>query len=254
MAQNPQSSTRKHEIELELDATPDEVFSAISEADKIQQWFAPDVKVKPGEGGSIYVGWGPGMGGEAPIRIWEPGKRFGWVEGEGTERPKQVTFEIEGSGGKTTLKLVNSGFGAGADFDNEFESVYGGWHTFFAMLQDGLARFKRIKGLNVCEFRMAERSKAEAWERMQTALAMTSTKEGEAFTGTFGGLKLDGTVKRHVKAGYLCLSLQDSILGIFVEGGKKGMVTIQWILFGEAATTREAETRAAIGRLMEEVL
>ena len=33
MAENPQSSTRTHEIELELDATPEEVFSAITEAD-----------------------------------------------------------------------------------------------------------------------------------------------------------------------------------------------------------------------------
>lgn len=255
MAENPQSSTetRKHEIALELEATPEEVFHAISDADQIQQWFAPDVKVTPGEGGSIYVGWGPGMGGEAPIRIWEPGKRFGWVQGEGTERPQLVTFEIEGDGGKSTLKLVHSGFGADAKFDGEFESTYGGWHTFLAMLQDGVARFKGVRGRNICSFQMAERSKLEAWERMQAALALSSMAEGSAFRGVLGGLSLEGIVKRNPKPGYLCLSLPDSVLGIFVEGGKKGMVTIQWILFGDAIS-REAEVRAAIEKAMEAVL
>jgi uncharacterized protein YndB with AHSA1/START domain len=253
MADNPQSSTRTHEIELELNASPAEVFSAITEGDKIQQWFAPEARVTPGEGGSIYVGWAPGMGGEAPIRIWEPGRRFGWVEGEGTERPKVVTFEIAGDAGKSTLKLVHSGFGADAKFDNEFESTFGGWNTFFAMLQDGIERFKASKGINVCEFRMSEHSKAEAWERMQAALSLSSTEEGSAFTGKLGPLPLTGSVKRNPKAGYLCLSLPDSVLGIFVEGGKKAMVTIQWVLFG-SATSREAEVRAAIIQLMEAVV
>ena len=252
MAENPQSSTRTHDIELELDASPDEVFSAITEADKIQQWFAPDVRVTPGEGGSIYVGWGPGMGGEAPIRIWEPGKRFGWVQGEGTERPQVVTLEIEGSGGKSTLKLVHSGFGAGAEFDNEYDSSFGGWHTFFAMLQEGLKRFKGVAGVNVCAFRMAECNKSEAWDRMVAALAMSSMSEGSGFTGTVGSIQVKGTVVRNPKAGYLCLSLEDSILGVFVEGGDKAMVTLQWILFGDAASHQD-EVRKAVETIVDEV-
>ena len=121
------------------------------------------------------------------------------------------------------------------------------------MLQDGIARFKGVAGINVCEFRMAERSKVEAWERMQDALALSSMSEGSAFTGRLGGLAIEGTVKRNPKAGYLCLSLPDSVLGIFVEGGKKGMVTIQWVLFGDASA-RETEVRKAIGQAMEAVL
>jgi len=83
-------------------------------------------------------------------------------------------------------------------------------------------------------------------------MALTSTAEGSSFTGKLGSLSLEGTVKRNPKPGYLCLSLPDSILGIFVEGGKKAMVTIQWVLFG-ADATRQDEVRKAVEKAVGEV-
>lgn len=238
MAENPQSSGRQHEIEIELQASPDEVWRSITEADRIQEWFAPDVRVTPGLGGSIYVGWGPGMGGEAPIRIWEPGKRLGWVQGEDTARQMVVTFEIIAGDkeGTSTLRLVQSGFGAGADFDAEYDSTFGGWHTFLAILRAGLGHFPGVRGTNVTVFRMSQHSQSEAWVRMQRALAISSTEEGSHFQGTVGALQIAGKVTRNPKPGYLCLALNDSVLGVFVEGTKEAMVTIEWIFYGPERT------------------
>ena len=142
------------------------------------------------------------------------------------------------------LRLVQSGFGSGAEFDGEFESTFGGWHTFLAMLRAGVKRFP--DGANVTVFRMATCTHAEAWERMQQALAITSTVEGSNFVSVVG----EGVVTRNAKPGYLCLSMRDSVLGVFVEGSKTAMITLQWILFGDAAKRRE-EVREMVERLVD---
>ena len=48
---------------------------------------------------------------------------MGWTEG-----PKTVEFEIEPAvgGAATRLRLLHSGFGADAKFDQEYESTHGG--------------------------------------------------------------------------------------------------------------------------------
>jgi uncharacterized protein YndB with AHSA1/START domain len=235
---------RKHHIEVDLPATPEQVWEAITDGDKIAQWFAPEVRVTPGVDGKIFLSWGPGCEGEAPIRIWEPNKRMAWVEGEGTANPKVVEFQIiANEGGTSTLRLVHSGFGSGANFDNEYESVFGGWHTFFAMLRYGMTRFPNVKATNVGMLKMSSDSQEAAWERMRDALQITSTTEGSTYTAAIGPFQLQGKVLRTPKPGYLCLSVQS--VGIFVEGGKQAMITFEWVLFGDTQR-KTAEVRQTI--------
>jgi uncharacterized protein YndB with AHSA1/START domain len=252
---------RKHEIEVLLDeASPEAVWEAVTTAEGIMSWFAPECKVTPGEGGSITIGWGPGCEGTAPIRVWEPGKRMGWVEGEGSENPKVVEFQIEpaaGGSGGTTLRLVHSGFGEGASFDQEYESTFGGWHTFFAMLRYRLAKFPGVPAKNVAIMTMSTKSKMEAWEKFQQLSGITSTVEGTDYAATIGPMELRGQVVRNPKAGYLCLSvatLQNSLLGVFFEGGAQAMITFEWVLYGEAVVSEhEAEVRAALDAVTKEI-
>jgi uncharacterized protein YndB with AHSA1/START domain len=240
---------RKHHIEVDLPATPEQVWEAISEGDKVAQWFAPEVRITPGAGGKIFLSWGPGCEGETPIRIWEPNKRMAWVEGEGTPNEKVCEFEIIAKeGGTTTLRLVHSGFGASASFDNEYESTFGGWHTFFAMLRYGLTRFPGVKGTNVGIMKIAPDSQPAAWDRMQKALQITATTEGSDYSAVLGPFQLQGKIIRAPKAGYLALSVEsveDSLLGVFVEGGKQAMVTFEWVLFGDTQR-KTAEVRQTI--------
>lgn len=249
------SKTRKHEIEIKVEATPEQVWDAVTTGDGLMSWFAPDAGVVPGEGGSIRFSWGAGMEATAPIRIWDPVKRVGWVEGEGSEHPKLVEFVIEAAeGGSTILRLVHSGFGEGANFDNEFESVYGGWHTFLATLRYRLDRFAGVPATNATEFRMIAMPQAEAWPAVCKLMSLTSTAEGARYEGVIGGIPLNGAVLRTPKPGYLCLSVEsfgDSVLGVFVEGSKKAFVTLQWIHFGDSGSERGAEAQQAIARLLD---
>ena len=112
---------RKHELKIEVAATPAELWKALSTAQGIQSWFAPIARVEPGIGGGITVGWGPGMEFTEPIKVWEPEQHL---------RAGRVDYYIEGNGDTTILRLVQSGFGDDAKFDGEFESTGTAWPVF----------------------------------------------------------------------------------------------------------------------------
>ena len=67
---------KKVEREIEIAATPDEVWRALSDGEELKRWFPLDARVKPGAGGSVWLSWGEGAEWESPIEIWEPGKRL----------------------------------------------------------------------------------------------------------------------------------------------------------------------------------
>ena len=48
---------RRVEISIETTATPERVWRAITEAEDVAGWFAPEVSVEPGPEGSMTLGW-----------------------------------------------------------------------------------------------------------------------------------------------------------------------------------------------------
>jgi uncharacterized protein YndB with AHSA1/START domain len=240
---------RKHEFEVRIAATPEQVWKAVSDAGEITKWFAPEARVKPGAGGSVWLSWGPGMEGEAPISIWEPGRRLQTLEGPG-ENPKTVDYFIEAGDGWTILRLVHSGFGAEASFDNEYESTYGGWLAFLAMLQFGLEHHPAEPHVNVTIMRMLHAPADEAWTRLAAGLGLDPDQaEGEGYTAKLGGESLTGRVLRRPKPGYACLSVDgwnDALLSLFVEKyADQCALTVTCVLFGEAVE-RAADVRARV--------
>lgn len=88
---------RSHETVVEIAAPAEAVWKAISEADEIMRWFAPQAKVEPGPdgsmvGGTMWLSWGAGVEGTSRIEIWEPGKRLRMV----TER--EGAYDIGSTG------------------------------------------------------------------------------------------------------------------------------------------------------------
>ena len=54
--------SRSHETIIDIKATPEEVFRAITDPEQIAKWFAPEARVDPRVGGEYYFSWG-GYGG-----------------------------------------------------------------------------------------------------------------------------------------------------------------------------------------------
>jgi uncharacterized protein YndB with AHSA1/START domain len=116
------SSTPRGRVDLavDIDADPEEVFDALMRPEKLDVWMAAKSEVEPRVGGRYRFGW-PG---EGPIRILDlvPGEKLSYSWAHAGDPETVVTWTLEGSGGKTRLELVHSGFG-----DRDTEDFRTGW-------------------------------------------------------------------------------------------------------------------------------
>jgi uncharacterized protein YndB with AHSA1/START domain len=141
--------SRSHETIIDMKATPEEVFRAITEPEQIVKWFAPESRVDPRVGGEYVFSWGPGMEGKTTISAWDPYTHFGTSSERsvtyggkgkvdtGVTRQMAVDYYIESIGdGVTRLRLVQSGFGPEAAWDDEIESTKSGWADFLKKLKE----------------------------------------------------------------------------------------------------------------------
>ncbi|MEP7358189.1 MAG: SRPBCC family protein, partial [Anaerolineales bacterium] len=115
---------------IEIDASPEAVFKALIEPEQMNRWIASKAVVEPHVGGRYDLGWGMG-----PEKILElaPNERLAVADAEnpGAETQNVLTWTLEGSGGRTRLTLVHSGFAA--DHDNS--GLYTGWLNFMSWIK-----------------------------------------------------------------------------------------------------------------------
>ena len=159
---------RHHDITIEIDATVDEVWKALTDARELERWFAGEAKIEPGVGGKIWISWGGGMEYEERIEVWEPGRhlRTGSDRGEGAERiHMSLDYTLETRGGRTVLRLVHSGFGSDASWDQEYDSTERGWTIFLWLLKYLLER-GAAPAKTVMIGRTLPVSRDAAWERL----------------------------------------------------------------------------------------
>jgi uncharacterized protein YndB with AHSA1/START domain len=158
--------TRQHELEIEMNATPERVWQALSTAEGIASWFAPVTRVEPGVGGSVFVQWGGGVEGSQRIEAWEPERhlRLANDRAEGAP-PSVVDYFLEGKGGSTVLRLVHSSFGPRASFDDEYEATGSAWPVFLRMMKRSVEL-----GSGWCRkatvFRILDCSREECWDTL----------------------------------------------------------------------------------------
>ena len=228
---------RDLEFQVELEGTAEEVWRLLTEGEGIRRWFAPESRVTPGVGGTVWLSWGPGMEGEAPITGWEPGQRFEWTESSG----RVITFRLEAAdGGKTILRLVHSGFGMDGSFDSEIDSTGNGWRSFLALLAWDLRTQRGRAGQHVFRMRMGERDRSE-WQAAVLRALSFAREEGGVSLRLGEGLAFRGEVLFERAPGYLIVTLgADGALALFLEpcGGTTAL-TSSWMLRGEAVARAE---------------
>jgi uncharacterized protein YndB with AHSA1/START domain len=128
--------------ELEVTATPEQVWDAIATGPGIDSWFMGRTDVDPGQGGTIVTHLGP-FGMESDITAWEPGKH---LANQGKQAPDGgfIAFEylIEGrAGGTTVLRTVANGFLPGDDWEAEFDAMLRGGAMYQQALKQYLTHF-----------------------------------------------------------------------------------------------------------------
>jgi len=167
--------TRSHEHEVIIEADPDEVWQALTDAKVLTRWFPLGAEVSPGAGGHIRLSWGKDFDYLCPITAWEPGRhlRFSWMDplytpegGEEQRRGVAVDWTIEGRGGRTVLRLVHSGFGGASDWDEEFDATRRGWTFELLSLKHALEKHRGVDRMACWIRQSVDLSAAEAWTRV----------------------------------------------------------------------------------------
>lgn len=140
---------KSHETIIDIKATPEEVFRAVTDATQIVKWFAPYARVDAHVGGEYVISWDPELEGGGVISVWDPPRHFAQYtersvayncEGKpvetGATQKIAIDYYIEAMGnGMTRLRLVQSGFGPEAAWDDEFDATKTGWAEFMKILK-----------------------------------------------------------------------------------------------------------------------
>ena len=92
------------EREVVFPAGPDEVWEALTDSDRLEEWFATEAELDPTPGGEGVFRWGDGEERRAVVREAEPEERLvlDWEDGG------EVVIELEEVDGGTRLHVVET--------------------------------------------------------------------------------------------------------------------------------------------------
>lgn len=227
-------ATRTIEKQMEIAAPVEAVWKALTDAEELTRWFPLKARVKPGAGGSVFLSWGPECEGEAPIDVWEPNRRLRYVErAPGADRNAQssmfVEWILEARGGKTLLRLANSGFGEGADWENEYyDSVDCGWGFMLVNLRHYLERHAGVPRVVAWPRLKVTGSREDAYERLMGAdglfpeSATKKLREGGRYSArAASGEQFSGRVEFVRPPRGFCVTvenLNEALLWLTIEG------------------------------------
>ncbi len=88
--------------EVTFDAPAEEVWAALTENERLEEWFATEAEFEPVEGGRASFRWGNGEQRSATVEICEPERclELRWDDDGG-----RVLIELEEADARTTLRV-----------------------------------------------------------------------------------------------------------------------------------------------------
>jgi len=215
---------------IEIEAPPDVVWRALTDAAELTRWFPLDARVSPGEGGSIWMSWGEMYEGDSAIEIWKPGEHLRARFPAVGPRALATDYHLQGKGGRTLLRVVTSGFGSGADWDHEYDGVRFGWAFELQGLRHYLERHRGEDRIVARVQRKLETDRIDLWNRMVAPDGFFSSESGSAlkagpYAATIGGASFSGVIHNHTPPTQLVGTmgeLNDAIFRIEIESHGPG--------------------------------
>jgi uncharacterized protein YndB with AHSA1/START domain len=256
--------TKSIDLTIEIDAPPDAVWEAISSAEQLQRWFPLNAEIEPGEGGTVTIDWGPDVRGTGDIDVWEEGRRLRYVErpwgpADGTAGDESVRvaveYSIEGRGGTTVLRMVNSGFSAGADWEEFLDTIDSGWRYFLYNLKHYLERHRGKPRRMVWDRRKIALPKADAWPVLfgpggiaELELPASEGAGARLWSGEEASIVMAAPP---IHLACRCPALEDALLFVELEPGAPPYSVGVWLSLYGVAEGRAEALEASLKERME---
>ena len=174
-----QKEARVIDQSIEINASEEAVWKALTDAEELTRWFPPEARVTPGKGGSIWFSWGSGVEGSSLIEVWEPNRRLTLSEPNGV----RIDYFIEKSGQATVLRLVHYGFGPGAEWDDAYDATQAGWAYFLYNLRFYLERHAG-EPRHMISVRSRVPTREDAWSLLKSAEGLSIRPEDPKVGGS----------------------------------------------------------------------
>ena len=249
---------RTLELSVDIDAPLEAAWKAITEGPGLANWFPPMAAVtKPGIDGEVTFKWSESMAMTVKVDAWEPGKHVRWIDesgwlGAGTVLTTDYYLSTEG--GKTRVRLVQSGFGESEAWDDFFGGTEIGWTYFLYNLRVYLEKhLGRVRRMVADRFEVAIAREA-FWKYLtSTAAGLIVGGTGAVKVGDWVQLKLtepataravvELVIEGHALA-FRLADLKDSLLFIEVEMGKDSFGVGFWLSVYDDGIARDIEAPA----------
>lgn len=155
--------TRDAAGEVWIDAAPERVWRALTEARELERWFPLEADVDPGVGGTLRMSWGSEYDAEMSILAWEPPHhlRTQWFG-----QAVVTDYRIEAEGGGTRIRAVSSGFPLDASWDEWVEGTVRGWAYELRALKHYLEQHDGRARRALFLRRRVTLPRQEAWDRL----------------------------------------------------------------------------------------
>lgn len=169
-------ASRELRFEIDVSGTPEEVWDAIATGPGVSSWYVPHT-IDEEVGGTTTARFGPGddMVVAGRVAEWEPPHRVLFAGGDADEG---LAFEwtVEAAaGGTCTVRLVNSGFGPGEDWDAMYDGMRDGWPMFLLNLQLHGRHFPGQRATAMLPSGSWPGSRDAAWSTLLDALGIPAT-------------------------------------------------------------------------------
>lgn len=262
MTDAPQRTDRVIELTIDIDATLDEVWQALTTGEGIARWFAPHAEVTPGEGGSVSVGWDPKEMWSQPITVWQPLRRMQTASempsADGRVVRLAVDYYVEAlSGGRVRVRLVHSGFDDSGSWDDYIDGLDAGWTFFLFNLKHALERHRGVDRRQLsARFRTIARAGEEhpvfGAKGLRVQPSIDTLQPGDACHLSLDGAKVDATVAvRHAPRtiGFLVPAWNDALLFVEREGMKESHQVGVWLSLYDVPETTAAPLQQGLSGL-----
>ena len=216
--------SRSSEYEVEVTGTPEQVWQAIASGPGISAWFVPTA-VEEREGGEVAMDHGGGLEAMGKVTAYDAPRRFAFVE-EWQPSPKveaaRVATELlveARSGGTCVVRLVTSGFGSGAEWDDAVESMNEGWPLVLRHLQIYLEDFAGQEPASIVLGGATPGPLARAWATFTGELGLPAAMSvGDRVRATAGDAPPLAGVVEVADAGNTMLRLSEPAPGVAILG------------------------------------